>query len=93
MNRSLLLRTASLVLLVTGAWIALEGSAVSAAEKEGKPIQFADCVKACIHGMEMAKAECAASQKRVHNYDVNKCVLGTETQVVECIRACKPSAQ
>ena len=92
-NLSLLLRTASVVLLATGAWVVLEGSAVSAAENEKKLLPFADCVKACIHGMDMAKAECAARQTPVHNYDVNQCVLSTETEVVECVRACNPSAQ
>ena len=93
MNPSLLLRTASVVLLTAGAWIVLEGSSVSAAEKAEKPLPFVDCVKACIHGMEMAKAECAARETRTRNYDANKCVLSEENQVVECIRACTPSTQ
>jgi hypothetical protein len=61
------------------------------AQKEEKPLPFADCVKACIHRMEMAKAECVARQKKIHNYDANQCVLDTDTQVVECVRACTPS--
>jgi hypothetical protein len=71
--------------------IVLEGSAVSAADQ--KPLPFADCVKACIHKMEEAKAECAARETRTHNYDVSKCTLSVDTQIVECIRACTPSAQ
>jgi hypothetical protein len=91
-NPSLLLRVASVVLLTAGAWIVLEGSSVSAAEKAEKPLPFADCVKACVHRMEMAKAECAARETPAHNYDA-KCVLNIENQVVDCIRACTPSTQ
>ena len=94
MNPSLLLRAASLVLLTAGAAIVLEGTSVAAEpQKEDKSLQFADCVKACIHRMESAKAECAARETPTHNYDVNKCVLETDTQVVECIRACTPGTQ
>ena len=63
------------------------------AQAEVKPLPFADCVKACIHRMETAKAECAAREPPVHNYDANKCVLSEDTQVVECVRACNPSTQ
>jgi len=62
------------------------------AQKEEKPLQFADCVKACVHRMELAKAECAARETPAHNYDA-KCVLNIENQVVDCIRACTPSTQ
>ena len=63
------------------------------AQKEVKPLPFVDCVKACIRRMETAKAECAAREPPAHNYDTNKCVLSEENQVVECVRACNPSAQ
>jgi hypothetical protein len=82
----------AVVLLTAGAWIALEGSSVSAADKE-KPLQFVDCVKACIHRMELAKAECASQEKPAHNFDANKCVLNTEDHVVDCIQACTPNTK
>ena len=63
------------------------------AQKEVKTLPFADCVKACIHRMETAKAECAAQEPPVHNYDANKCVMSEDNQVVECVRACNPSTQ
>ncbi len=100
MHPNLLLRAAAVMLLTAGAWIVLEGSTVSAqtlpqqyAQKEEKSVPFGDCVRACIHRLEAAKAECAASEKKTHNYDVSRCVLDTETHVVDCIRACTPSAQ
>jgi hypothetical protein len=98
MNPPLLLRVASVVLLTAGAWIVPEAS-VSAQSNETAPsaakpsLQFVDCVKICIHRMETAKAECAARETPAHNYDTNKCVMGPEDQVVNCVRACNPSTQ
>jgi hypothetical protein len=91
MNPSLLLRVATVVLLTTAG---IAGAADETAPSAAKPpLQFADCVKVCIHRMEMAKAECATREPPAHNYDINKCVLGTEDEIVNCVRACNPSTQ
>ena len=77
----------------------LDGTKVAGAANETAPsaakppLQFADCVKVCIHRMETAKAECATREPPAHNYDINKCVLGTEDEIVNCVRACNPSTQ